>query len=92
MSNKDLVKEAPFHPGYEDAFDMHSDKGYEVGTHEEQQAFDKKRNIPTLTIQEQEIKAFLQMAESMKALEQQLATANDRIRQLEAQIYGGSVK
>jgi len=44
------------------------------------------------TLKEQETTAFLAMAEAMKLLEQQLAAANDRIRQLEAQVYGGTTK
>jgi len=44
------------------------------------------------TLKEQETEAFLAMAEAMKTLEQQLAAANERIRQLEAQVYGGTTK
>ena len=44
------------------------------------------------TKQQLETEAFLAMAEAMKALELQLAIAQERIRQLEAQIYGGSTK
>jgi hypothetical protein len=44
------------------------------------------------TLKEQETEAFLAMAEAMKALEQQLAIANERIRQLEAQVYNGTTK
>lgn len=44
------------------------------------------------TLHEQETQAFLALAEAMKALEQQLAAANQRIAYLEAQIYGGSTK
>jgi hypothetical protein len=51
----------------------------------------------TLTNQQIETKAIhlricLELFESMKVLEQQLAIANARIRELESQIYGGSVK
>jgi hypothetical protein len=44
------------------------------------------------TLQEQETEAFLAMAKTIKLLEQQLTAANDRIRQLEAQVYGGTTK
>jgi len=51
----------------------------------------------TLTNQQIETKAIhlricLELFESMKVLEQQLSSANARIRELESQIYGGSVK
>ena len=101
MSKKDIVKEAPYQPGYESAYDHFDyDKGYELGTHEDQQAFEKRRNRLTgMMIKEMETKAFLQMAEGMKALEQQLddanrnlRIANERVAQLEAQIYGGNTK
>lgn len=39
------------------------------------------------TLNQQETEAFLAMAESLKALEQQLADAKQRIAQLEAQRY-----
>jgi hypothetical protein len=66
-----LVAEAPFHPGYEDAV---------------------PRAVPKDTLQQVETKAILEIFEAMKALEIQLAIANSRIRDLESQIYGGSVK
>ena len=44
------------------------------------------------TLQQVETKAILELFEGMKVLEQQLAIANARIRELESQIYGGSVK
>lgn len=44
------------------------------------------------TLAQQETEAFLAMAEAMKALELQLAIAQERIRVLEAQVYGGSTK
>lgn len=51
------------------------------------------------TIQEQETQAFLELIEAMKSMEIQLALANhqltmanERVRQLEAQVYGGSTK
>lgn len=44
------------------------------------------------TLQQVETKAILELFEGMKVLEQQLASANARIRELESQIYGGSVK
>lgn len=44
------------------------------------------------TLNQQETEAFLAMVEAMKALEQQLAIANERIRQLEAQVYNGTTK
>ena len=40
------------------------------------------------TMQQQETEAILNMAECIKALEQQLANANARITELEQQIYG----
>lgn len=51
------------------------------------------------TLQEQQTQAILHMAEAIKALEQQLADAhmqlkqaNERVAQLEAQVYGGTTK
>ena len=51
------------------------------------------------TLQQQETEAFLQLVEGMKAMEiqlalatQQLNVANERVRQLEAQVHGGSTK
>jgi len=44
------------------------------------------------TLQQTETKSILELFESMKVLEQQLAISNARIRELESQIYGGSVK
>jgi len=44
------------------------------------------------TLQQQETKAFLELIEAMKAMEIQLAIAQQRIAYLEAQIYGGSTK
>lgn len=44
------------------------------------------------TLQQQETEAFLAMAEALKAMELQLAIAQERIRVLEAQVYGGSTK
>jgi len=44
------------------------------------------------TLQQVETKAILELFESLKAMEQQLAVANARIHELESQIYGGSVK
>lgn len=50
------------------------------------------KEVPKETLQQLETKAILELFESMKVLEQQLAIANARIRELESQIYGGSVK
>jgi hypothetical protein len=44
------------------------------------------------TLEELRTKAILEMAEGMKALEQQLAAANQRIAYLESQVYGGTTK
>ena len=44
------------------------------------------------TLQQQQTKAFLELIEAMKAMEIQLAIAQQRIAYLEAQIYGGSTK
>ena len=73
---------------------------YKIVSHEEQQRFDQKRNYKYMeTIQERETKAILAMGEAIKALSQQLndannslRIANDRIAQLEAQVYGGPTK
>ena len=42
------------------------------------------------TLSEQETKAILAMGEKIKELERLLEQANDRVRQLESQVYGGS--
>jgi len=44
------------------------------------------------TIQEQETEAILAMGEKIRQLEQLLQQANDRVRQLESQVYGGSTQ
>lgn len=44
------------------------------------------------TLEQLRTKAILEMAEGMKALEQQLAAAHQRIRDLESQVYGGTTK
>jgi hypothetical protein len=44
------------------------------------------------TLQEQETQAILAMAEKIRELEQLLSQANDRVRQLESQVYGGSTQ
>lgn len=44
------------------------------------------------TLQQQETKAFLAMAERLKQLELELTRAYERIRQLESQVYGGSTQ
>jgi hypothetical protein len=44
------------------------------------------------TLQEQETEAILAMANRIKELEQALQIANDRVRQLESQVYGGSTQ
>lgn len=44
------------------------------------------------TLDELRTKAILEMAEGMKVLEQQLASANQRIAYLESQVYGGTTK
>lgn len=44
------------------------------------------------TLQEQETQAILAMAERIKELEQLLQQANDRVRQLESQVFGGPTK
>lgn len=44
------------------------------------------------TVQEQETEAILAMGERIKELEKLLEQANDRVRQLESQVYGGSTQ
>ena len=44
------------------------------------------------TLQEQETEAILAMAQGIKELEKLLEQANDRVRQLESQVYGGSTQ
>jgi LPS O-antigen subunit length determinant protein (WzzB/FepE family) len=44
------------------------------------------------TLQQQETEAILAMADRIKQLEQALQIANDRVRQLESQVYGGSTQ
>lgn len=44
------------------------------------------------TLQEQETQAILAMADRIKELEELLKQANDRVRQLESQVYGGSTQ
>jgi hypothetical protein len=44
------------------------------------------------TLQQQETEAILAMANRIKELEQALQQANDRVRQLESQVYGGSTQ
>jgi hypothetical protein len=46
----------------------------------------------TDTLRQIETKAFLEMVELIKKLEQDLAQANARVRELESQVFGGSVK
>jgi len=78
---------------------------FKLGTHEAQQEFDRKRNYvyglgnTMETVQERETKAILAMGEAIKALSQQLndannslRRANERIAQLESQVYGGPTK
>jgi len=78
---------------------------FKLGTHEAQLEFDRKRNYvyglgnTMETVQEQETKAILAMGEAIKALSQQLndannslRRANERIAQLESQVYGGPTK
>ena len=48
--------------------------------------------IPKDTLEQVKTKAFLEMVEMIKALELQLASAQSRIRELESQVFGGSVK
>jgi len=78
---------------------------YKIATHEAQQEFDRKRNYvyglgnTMETVQQRETKAILAMGEAIKALSQQLndannslRRANERIAQLESQVYGGPTK
>jgi hypothetical protein len=78
---------------------------FKLATHEAQQEFDRKRNYvyglgnTMETLQQKETKAILAMGEAIKALSQQLndannslRRANERITQLEAQVYGGPTK
>jgi len=44
------------------------------------------------TLQQQETEAILAMARRIEELEQQLATAHQRVRELESQVYGGSTQ
>jgi hypothetical protein len=44
------------------------------------------------TLQQQETEAILAMADRIKQLEELLQQANDRVRQLESQVYGGSTQ
>jgi hypothetical protein len=44
------------------------------------------------TLQQQETEAILAMAQRIKELEQLLAQANERVRQLESNVYGGSTQ
>jgi hypothetical protein len=44
------------------------------------------------TLQEQETEAILAMAQRIRELEEALQQANDRVRQLESQVYGGSTQ
>jgi sulfur transfer protein SufE len=44
------------------------------------------------TLQEQETEAILAMGEKIKQLQEQLNQANERVRQLESQVYGGSTQ
>lgn len=81
---------------------------FELGTHQAQLEFDRRRNyiytncLPgenMETLQQRETKAILAMGEAIKVLSQQLddanrslQAANERIAQLEAQVYGGPTK
>ena len=78
---------------------------FQIGTLEAQQEFDRKRNYvyglgtSMETVQQRETKAILAMGEAIKALTQQLddanraiRIANERVAQLEAQLFGGSTK
>lgn len=44
------------------------------------------------TLEQMKTKAFLEMAELVKKLEQDLAQAQSRIRELESQVFGGTTK
>ncbi len=44
------------------------------------------------TNQQLETEAILSMVEKIRQLEQLLQQANDRVRQLESQVYGGSTQ
>lgn len=44
------------------------------------------------TLQQQETEAILAMAQRIEELEQLLKQANERVRQLESQVYGGSTQ
>lgn len=44
------------------------------------------------TNNQKETEAILRVFEQLKSLEEQLRAAQDRIRELEAQVYGGSTK
>jgi len=44
------------------------------------------------TLQQQETEAILAMAQRIEELEKLLQQANDRVRQLESQVYGGSTQ
>lgn len=66
-----------------------------LGTLEEAEAFARKRNYAFQTyktVEQQETEAILHMARAMQELEIQLSLANERVRQLESQVYGGSTK
>ena len=44
------------------------------------------------TLQQQETEAILAMAKKIEELEQALASAHQRVRELESQVYGGSTQ
>lgn len=46
----------------------------------------------TDTLRQIETKAFLELMELVKKLEQDLAQANARVRELESQVFGGTTK
>jgi len=48
--------------------------------------------IMTDTLRQIETKAFLELMELVKKLEQDLAQANARVRELEGQVFGGTTK